>query len=61
MVRYARRGVPADPTGERVPPATAWTPHARIHRYTGSVTESRGGEKLTIGCDPVDAPVAVAR
>lgn len=59
VIWYARWRVPATLTGEPVLRSAAWTPHARIHQYTGSVTESHGGKKLTIDRDLVDAPVAV--
>lgn len=59
VIWYARWGVAANLTSEPVLRATAWTPHARIHQYTGSVTETHGGKKLTIDRDMVDAPVAV--
>jgi hypothetical protein len=59
VIWYARWGVSPTLTGEPVLKATAWTPHARIHQYTGSVTESHGGKRLTIDRDLVDAPVAV--
>ncbi|WNI16526.1 DUF1906 domain-containing protein [Actinacidiphila sp. ITFR-21] len=56
---YARWGVAASVTKEPSLAADAWTPHARIHQYHGSVTESYGGKKLTIDRDLIDAPVAV--
>jgi hypothetical protein len=59
VIWYARWGVSATLTGEPVLQAGAWTPHARIHQYTGSVTETHGGRRLTIDRDLVDAPVAV--
>lgn len=59
VIWYARWGVSATLTDEPVLASSAWTPHARIHQYTGSVTESHGGKKLTIDRDLVDAPVAV--
>jgi hypothetical protein len=58
---YARWGVRPTLTRERVLRARAWSPHARIHQYAGSVTESHGGRRLTIDRDLVDAPVAVVR
>ncbi|MBM9510665.1 DUF1906 domain-containing protein [Actinacidiphila acididurans] len=59
VIWYARWGVSATLTGEPVLADGAWTPHARIHQYTGSVTESHGGKQLSIDRDLVDAPVAV--
>ncbi|MBT2384447.1 DUF1906 domain-containing protein [Streptomyces sp. ISL-11] len=38
---------------------TAWQPHRRIHQYRGNVTETHGGERLTIDRNLVDAPVAI--
>nr|WSX78243.1 DUF1906 domain-containing protein [Streptomyces sp. NBC_00899] len=58
-VWYARWGVSATLTDEPVLSDGAWASDARIHQYTGSVTESYGGKKLTIDRDLVDAPVAV--
>lgn len=58
-VWYARWGVSATLTDEPVLSDGAWASHARIHQYTGSVTESYGGKQLTIDRDLVDAPVAV--
>jgi hypothetical protein len=58
-VWYARWGVSATLTAEPALAKDAWASHARIHQYTGSVTESYGGKKLTIDRDLVDAPVAV--
>jgi hypothetical protein len=59
VIWYARWGVTATLTAEPSLAATAWTPHARIHQYTGSVTESHGGKSLTVDRDLLDAPVAV--
>ncbi|MEE4541159.1 DUF1906 domain-containing protein [Streptomyces sp. V4-01] len=59
VIWYARWGVAATLTAEPSLAPTAWTPHARIHQYTGSVTESHGGKSLTVDRDLVDAPVAV--
>ncbi|MEV6005650.1 DUF1906 domain-containing protein [Streptomyces sp. NPDC051976] len=56
-VWYARWGVAANLTDEPSLASSAWTPHARIHQYTGSVTESYGGYRLTIDRDLLDAPV----
>jgi hypothetical protein len=56
---YARWGVTATLTGEPALATDAWTPHARIHQYHGSVTETYGGKKLAIDRDLIDAPVAV--
>jgi len=58
-VWYARWGVSATLTDEPVLSDGAWASHARIHQYTGSVTESYGGKKLSIDRDLIDAPVAV--
>jgi hypothetical protein len=58
-VWYARWGVSATLTDEPALSPTAWASHARIHQYTGSVTETYGGKKLTIDRDLIDAPVAV--
>jgi hypothetical protein len=59
VIWYARWGVTATLTAEPSLASTAWTPHARIHQYTGSVTETHGGKKLTVDRDLIDAPVAV--
>jgi hypothetical protein len=59
VVWYARWGVSATLTDEPALSDGAWAPHARIHQYTGSVTESYGGKKLSIDRDLIDAPVAV--
>jgi len=59
VIWFARWGVPANVTDEPALKPGAWTPHARIHQYTGSVTESHGGKRLTVDRDLVDAPVAV--
>lgn len=59
VVWYARWGVDATLTGEPVLAAGAWAPHARIHQYTGSVTETHGGRTLTVDRDLIDAPVAI--
>ncbi|NUS11810.1 MAG: DUF1906 domain-containing protein [Streptomyces sp.] len=59
-VWYARWGVSATLTDEPVLAAGAWASHARIHQYTGSVTETHGGRTLTIDRDLIDAPVANA-
>ncbi|MFG1805292.1 DUF1906 domain-containing protein [Streptomyces sp. NPDC049040] len=59
VVWYARWGVSATLTDEPALSDGAWASHARIHQYTGSVTESYGGKKLNIDRDLVDAPVAV--
>ncbi|SEG45914.1 protein of unknown function [Actinacidiphila yanglinensis] len=56
---YARWGVTPTLTDEPSLGSGAWTPHARIHQYHGSVTESHGGKKLTVDRDLIDAPVAV--
>src|SRR3954452_14320826 len=58
-VWYARWGVSATLTDEPALSDSAWASHARIHQYTGSVTESYGGKKLNIDRDLIDAPVAV--
>jgi hypothetical protein len=58
-VWYARWGVSATLTAEPVLAEDAWASHARIHQYTGSVTESYGGKQLSIDRDLIDAPVAV--
>ncbi|MFJ6696830.1 DUF1906 domain-containing protein [Streptomyces sp. NPDC091272] len=36
----------------------AWTPHRRIHQYAGNVKETRGGHRLTIDRNRIDALVA---
>jgi hypothetical protein len=59
VIWYARWDVAGTLSDEPSLAATAWTPHARIHQYTGSVTETHGGKKLTIDRDLLDAPVAV--
>ncbi len=56
---YARWGVGATLTDEPSLSSTAWTPNRRIHQYSGSVSESHGGKRLTIDRDLLDAPVAV--
>lgn len=56
---YARWGTPAGLADEPCIADGAWTPHARIHQYTGNTTESHGGHSLTIDRNTVDAPVAV--
>ncbi|NEA39741.1 glycoside hydrolase domain-containing protein [Streptomyces sp. SID11385] len=38
--------------------AQAWTPQRRIHQYEGNVTETYGGQALSIDRNQVDAPVA---
>ncbi len=50
-----------DPTtdGEPALGRSAWTPHRRIHQYKGNVTESHGGQRLTVDRNLVDAPVAI--
>lgn len=55
---YARWGVAPTLTAEPVLRADAWTSHRRIHQYTGAVTETHGGHKLSIDRDLIDAPVA---
>ncbi|WP_329133919.1 DUF1906 domain-containing protein [Streptomyces sp. NBC_01476] len=59
VIWFARWGVPANLAGEPSLAAGAWTPHARIHQYHGSITETYGGKALTIDRDLIDAPVAV--
>ncbi|WUH92342.1 DUF1906 domain-containing protein [Streptomyces sp. NBC_00433] len=59
VVWYARWGVSATLADEPALSPDAWASHARIHQYTGSVTESHGGKKLSIDRDLIDAPVAV--
>jgi len=59
VVWFARWGVAASLTGEASLDSSAWTPHARIHQYHGSVSETHGGKKLSIDRDLIDAPVAV--
>ncbi|WP_328914596.1 MULTISPECIES: DUF1906 domain-containing protein [unclassified Streptomyces] len=59
VIWYARWGVTPTLTNEPSLSADAWTPHARIHQYHGSVTETYGGKTLTIDRDLLDAPVAV--
>ncbi len=55
---FARwRGQPALLT-ESVLHPEAWTPHARIHQYSGNVTETYGGRALAIDRNAMDAPVA---
>ncbi|MYS22593.1 DUF1906 domain-containing protein [Streptomyces sp. SID4948] len=56
---FGRWGVPASLVDEPSLAADAWTPHARIHQYHGSVTETYGGKSLNIDRDLLDAPVAV--
>lgn len=56
-VWYGRWGVAATLTAEPALRAEAWTPHRRIHQYTGSVTEKHGGYRLDIDRDLLDAPV----
>jgi hypothetical protein len=58
-VWFARWGVTADVVEEPALDSAAWTPHARIHQYRGTVTETYGGKKLSIDRDLIDAPVAV--
>jgi hypothetical protein len=58
-VWYARWGVPPSVTEEPVLSDSAWTPHARIHQYSGAGTETYGGKRLSVDRDLVDAPVAV--
>jgi hypothetical protein len=59
VIWYARWGVTPTLTDEPSLAPSAWTPHARIHQYTGSVTESYGGKSLNVDRDLIDAPVAV--
>ncbi|WP_411109379.1 DUF1906 domain-containing protein [Streptomyces sp. c-19] len=55
---FARwRGRPSLYSEEVLDPQ-AWMPHARIHQYTGNVTESHGGRRLYIDRNAMDAPVA---
>lgn len=61
VVWYARWGVSATLTNEPSLHNDAWASHARIHQYSGSVTENHGGKKLAIDRDLVDAPVAVVK
>ena len=56
---YGRWGVTPNLTSDPAISDTAWTPHARIHQYEGSVTETHGGRSLNIDRNLVDAPVAV--
>lgn len=58
VVWYARWGVKPTLTAEPVLRATAWPSHSRIHQYSGAVTETHGGHKLSIDRDLIDAPVA---
>ncbi|MBD0736160.1 hypothetical protein BGM09_23870 [Streptomyces sp. CBMA29] len=55
---YARWGVAPTLTAEPVLRPSAWASHSRIHQYTGAVTETYGGHKLSIDRDLIDAPVA---
>ncbi|MFJ5607997.1 DUF1906 domain-containing protein [Streptomyces sp. NPDC093221] len=55
---YARWGVAPTLTAEPVLRPSAWASHSRIHQYTGAVTETHGGHKLSIDRDLIDAPVA---
>lgn len=41
-------------------PATAWTPHRRIHQYRGGHNESYGGALINIDSNYVDAAIATA-
>lgn len=56
---YARWNVTPTLESEPVLPRDAWTPHSRIHQYTGNVTEQYGGRTINIDRDLIDAPVAV--
>ncbi|HEX2392167.1 MAG TPA: DUF1906 domain-containing protein [Solirubrobacterales bacterium] len=42
-------------TTDPVVPASAWTPHARIHQYQGGHNETYGGQTINIDSDYVDA------
>ncbi|SFE29276.1 protein of unknown function [Actinacidiphila alni] len=57
-VWYARWGVKPTLTAEPVLRAGDWSAHRRIHQYSGAVTETHGGHKLSIDRDLIDAPVA---
>ncbi|SEO57251.1 protein of unknown function [Actinacidiphila rubida] len=56
---YGRWGVAPDLASDPAVSDAAWTPHARIHQYQGSVTETHGGRRLTVDRNLIDAPVAV--
>ncbi|MCL2554466.1 MAG: DUF1906 domain-containing protein [Actinomycetia bacterium] len=56
---YGRWGVTPNVTSDPAISDAAWTPHARIHQYDGSITESHGGMSLNVDRNLVDAPVAV--
>ncbi|HET9677701.1 MAG TPA: DUF1906 domain-containing protein [Solirubrobacterales bacterium] len=42
-------------TSDPVVPATAWTPHRRIHQYQGGHNETYGGVTINVDNDYVDA------
>ncbi len=44
----------AENTSDAVVPASAWTPHARIHQYRGGHDETYGGTTINIDNDYVD-------
>jgi hypothetical protein len=45
----------AEDTSDPVVPASAWTPHQRIHQYRGGHNETYGGVTINIDNDYVDA------
>ncbi|WP_436737714.1 DUF1906 domain-containing protein [Streptomyces sp. BBFR102] len=55
---FARWQQRPDLWGEPVLARDAWAPDARVHQYTGNVTETHGGSTLTIDRNQVSAPVA---
>lgn len=59
VIWFARWNVAPSVNDEPSLHPDAWQPHRRIHQYAGNVTETHGGQTLTIDRNQVDAPVAV--
>ena len=58
---YARWGVTPNVAHDPSLNDGSWTPHARIHQYSGARSETHGGRKMSVDPDLVDAPVAVVQ
>ncbi|MDH6110452.1 hypothetical protein P3T36_003490 [Kitasatospora sp. MAP12-15] len=57
-VWYARWDGRATTDGSGGLDDSLWSAHGRLHQYRGNVTESYGGQTLTIDRDWIDGPVA---
>ncbi|MFI0977919.1 DUF1906 domain-containing protein [Streptomyces sp. NPDC021093] len=55
---FARWGKKPSVAGEPSLHPRAWAPHRRVHQYAGNVKETRGGHRLNIDRNRVDALVA---